>query len=200
MMLTTAQCIEILKGVAGAPSLVHTPGPRQSAAGGKAILRQHRRRGRIALYQKANPNHDSRGRFTSADGAVEDAARVAGVRDYHPNAGPIRGAFRAMATAAQAKAQQLAQGIRHVVASTRLVSAKPIANGGVELQLKHRTAGSATISPATIRSTVQIHPSHVAGSPSASKALAAAHRALSATGAAPTPVRHPPITAEFSRE
>src|SRR5580658_3566476 len=101
---------ELAKGVKGAPQ-----------RGGKAITR-NRYRGRAALYEKTyNPDQprDDSGKWTAADAQAEhaagDAMRAAGVRDYRPDAGSIRGAFRALATAAHTKAQQLAAGIRHIV-------------------------------------------------------------------------------------
>lgn len=153
---------------------------------------------------KANPYHDERGRFTTAHAQVEraagDAARAAGVRDYHPHAPLIRDTFRALASAAHAKAQQLAATGRQLIQSTRLARAAPVANGGVEVQMRHSATGGASGRPVIIRSIVQVHPSHVAGSSAASKALRAAHDALVATGHKSAPVRHPPVQAVFSRE
>jgi hypothetical protein len=208
----------VTKGKADSPSLVHTPGKMQLQNGGKK-RRPHL--GRSALYQKRNVGdelieilkardvsaqpRDDHGRWTTAAQQAEhvaaDAMHANGIRPHKDPEGNIHSAFKALAAAGHAKAAQLAQSIRHTVLSTRFAGASPLANGGVEIRLRHTTAGSANIKPARIDSTVQIHPSHLVSAPHhVQQALRLAHNALAATGRAPAQPRHPPVSATFSRE
>jgi hypothetical protein len=203
----------VTKGKAGSPSLVHTPGKMQLQNGGKK-RRPHL--GRTALYQKSagdeivetilkayNPAQprDSHGRWTPAqvEHAVGDALRVSGVRAHVDSAGAIRNVFRGITAAAHAKAAELAQGLKHVVQSTRLAGVSPVSGGGLEIRLKHRTSGP-NVRPATITTSAQLNPSHLARAPHLQRALRATHDALTAAGQPAVQARRPAITATFSRE
>jgi len=151
-----------------------------------------------AEFAKYNQNHDDKGRFTSADsqaaGAASEAASRAGVRDSHPQAGLIKRAFHALASVAHDKATRLASAVKDLVTSTRLASVAPVANGGVEISTRH-TTGSGGV----IHSTVQVHPFHVSGNPTAARALQAAHSALVFAGHRNVAVKRPAVSATFSR-
>jgi len=101
--------------------------------------------------------------------------------------------------AAHAKAQRLAASIKHAVRSTKLESIRPLPNGGLELRTSH-TTGAEGAKPARISVTAQVYPHHLSGSPRLQRVLETAHRGLTAVGAKPGAIKHPPIAATFSRD
>ncbi|MGO8921052.1 MAG: hypothetical protein ACLQJR_34605 [Stellaceae bacterium] len=199
--------IEFLKAYANGdqrrPTLAHATTDAILNRGGHLVTRRNRKLGRSQLYNKAHDvsqeDRDNLGRWTASGSSIEhaaaDAARSTGSSD-----GRVRTAFRAAVTGAHAAAAKLADQLRHVVGSTKFAGASPLPNGGIELRTSHvtRQVSANGARPARITTYAQIHPSHVASSPTASRVLAAAHAALSSSGARSAPVRHPPIAATFS--
>lgn len=136
-------------------------------------------------FLKSNPNHDARGRFTTAD----DAAAAAGDHGAETFARAVphaadgetrRSAIdlgRDVLHYLHDAAANLAAKATHVVRSSRITALNPTAAGGIAIKTVHGLPGDA----GHIEARLQIHPWDVADQ-RVKAAIAATHRGLLAMG------------------